>query len=254
MESRARESLLTWSAMLLVSVIALTACGETSTDSGEDADASTESGTSDPPTDASLADFCYAIQGIDSLEDGAPPDLIQERIDLLAETGTTADAPDDLRRDVVWLVEWARERGDQVIVSDLDAASDHEDARNAPSPYDDPDRALTEYREDNCDGVYVDDFSTEGQSTDEDTIDNILWERNQYIESGECDRLPELYTADSAIDAESCYAGTETTYELVGGGVTGPDSADLLVETAGGERWSIDGAVREDGTWKLTAY
>jgi hypothetical protein len=203
------------------------------------------------PADAALSDFCYAVNGIRFLDNGTGADVIQERVNALAHTGSAPEAPPGTSEAIAALQRAVDELGAEVTVSDLDPV----EAPGAPSPFDDPESGLVEWAEENCDGVYTEDFSAEGQGPNEDVIDNLVWLRNQYISNGECDRLAELYTRDSAVDfaVAECASGSATTYDLVGGGVTGPDSADVLLAQPDGTQFAST-ARYQGGTWKLTVY
>ena len=227
----------------------LAACGQSS---APDRDTDSDDGsTAAIPSNASLADFCYAVSGIESNGfDEARGDLVQERIALLRETGAPEGAPDEVHRAITTLVEEIEKLGNQARPNDLDPVEDGA----APSPYDDPERGLREYWEENCDGVYTEEFSSPAQDENEDVIDNQIWLRNEYIKDGTCDRLAEVYSAAEDLLADltsDCSAGSlDDAYTLVGGGVTGPDTADVVIETADGT--AFDGTmVKEDGSWKL---
>lgn len=227
---------------------ALTACSDTpgAPEAARESSGSTEA---EMPTDATLANFCYAINGIRFLGDGTTADVIVERVTVLTDTGTAAEAPPGSQQAIKALRDAVAQLGEQVTYSDLDPI----EASDAPSPFDDPESGLVGWAEDNCDGVYQEEFSSGGQGENEDVLDNQVWLRNQYIVDGDCERLPELYTSDSDTSGlvEECQSGTASAYDLVGGGVTGPDSADLVIQDEDGSEFSTD-AMREGGVWKLT--
>ncbi|WP_183097764.1 hypothetical protein [Nocardioides pelophilus] len=186
--------------------------------------------------------------GFDGSFGEARGDLVQERIALLKETGD--GAPDEVHRAITTLVGEIEKLGNQARPDDLDPVED----AAAPSPYDDPERGLREYWEENCDGVYTEEFSSSGQGENEDVIDNQIWLRNEFITDGTCDRLAEVYSTASDLMADlisDCSTGSlDDAYKLVGGGVTGPDTADAVIETGDGTTFETT-VVKDDGSWKL---